>query len=53
VAIAGNSLGPRTVEEVSEYIKKLHAIDLPRQNRIRERVSREVHDKSVAKKLQP
>jgi cation diffusion facilitator CzcD-associated flavoprotein CzcO len=41
------------VEELTAYIQKLHAIDLPRMNRIRERVQKEVHDPQVAEKLKP
>lgn len=52
VGIAGNAVGPRTMEELPAYIQKVHAIDLPRQERIRRRVEEEVQDSSVAKKLQ-
>jgi cation diffusion facilitator CzcD-associated flavoprotein CzcO len=53
VAIAGNAAGPKTPDELPEYMQKLHAIDLPRQDRIRARVSQEVKDSATAEKLQP
>ena len=52
VASAGNPDGPRSMEELPGYMKKLHAIDLPRQNRIRRRVEQTVKDPGVAKRLQ-
>ncbi len=52
VPIAGNSAGPKSIEELPAYMKTLHAIDLPRQNRIRARVKQVVKDSSVAEKLQ-
>ncbi|KAF2250183.1 FAD/NAD(P)-binding domain-containing protein [Trematosphaeria pertusa] len=52
VAISGNAAGPKTMDELPAYIQKLHAIDLPRQERIRRRVEQEVKDPLVAKKLQ-
>lgn len=53
VPIAGNPVGPNSIEELPEYMKTLHAIDLPRMNRIRDRVQEVVKDPSVAEKLQP
>jgi cation diffusion facilitator CzcD-associated flavoprotein CzcO len=53
VAVAGNPLGPKSIEELPEYLKTLHSIDLPRTNRIRDRVMEIVKDSSVAEKLQP
>jgi cation diffusion facilitator CzcD-associated flavoprotein CzcO len=52
VAIAGNAAGPKTMEELPAYMQKLHALDLPRQDRIRRRAEQEVKDPAVAKKLQ-
>ena len=52
VAIAGNSAGPKSPEELPAYMKTLHSLDLPRQNRIRSRVSQAVNDQNIAKKLQ-
>lgn len=51
-AISGNEEGPRTPDDLPDYMKKLFALDLPRQNRIRRRVEEVVHDPSVARKLQ-
>jgi cation diffusion facilitator CzcD-associated flavoprotein CzcO len=53
VAVAGNPLGPNSIEELPEYLKTLHTIDLPRTNRVRDRVMEIVKDSSVAEKLQP
>ena len=53
VPISGNPEGPKSMEELPAYMKKLHAIDLPRQNRIRARVKQLVKDPDVAEKLQP
>ncbi|TVY82158.1 FAD-binding monooxygenase ausC [Lachnellula suecica] len=39
------------MEEVPDYVKTLHAIDLPRSNRIRARVDSVVTDPKVAEKL--
>ena len=52
VPIAGNSAGPKTMEELPTYMRTIHSIDTPRQNRIRVRVEQIVNDPSVAKKLQ-
>ncbi|KAF2009123.1 FAD/NAD(P)-binding domain-containing protein [Aaosphaeria arxii CBS 175.79] len=52
VGLTGNVNGPKTIEELPAYMKKLHAIDLPRQNRLRKRVEEEVHDKDTAARLQ-
>jgi cation diffusion facilitator CzcD-associated flavoprotein CzcO len=51
-AIAGNAAGPRTMEELPAYMEKLHALDTPRQERIRRRVEEVVKDPIIAKKLQ-
>ncbi|KAF2118611.1 hypothetical protein BDV96DRAFT_391880 [Lophiotrema nucula] len=51
-AAAGNADGPRSMEELPDYIKRLHALDMPRQDRVRRRVEQIVKDASVAKKLQ-
>jgi cation diffusion facilitator CzcD-associated flavoprotein CzcO len=51
-AIAGNAAGPKTMEELPAYMKKLHSLDAPRQDRIRKRVENVVKDPAVAKKLQ-
>lgn len=51
VGLAGTPAGPKTIEEVPSYVKRLHAIDLPRQERIRRRVEEEVRDPAVAEKL--
>ncbi|KAH7130024.1 monooxygenase [Dendryphion nanum] len=51
VAIAGNQYGPKDPAGLPEYMKKLHDLDLPRQDRIRRRVEEEVHDAAVAEKL--
>jgi cation diffusion facilitator CzcD-associated flavoprotein CzcO len=40
------------MEELPAYVKRLHAIDLPRQTQIWERVAHEVFDPSVMEKLQ-
>jgi cation diffusion facilitator CzcD-associated flavoprotein CzcO len=53
VVFAGNPCGPLKAEEVPAYIQTLHAIDLPRMNRLRDRVQNIVKDPSVAEKLQP
>jgi len=55
VAIAGNPdhTGPKSPDELPAYMEFLHAIDLPRQTRIRDRVSSVVLDPNVAEKLQP
>jgi len=53
VAFAGNPAGPKSMDELPEYLKMLHAIDLPRQNRIRERVDRTVVDTTTAEALKP
>ncbi|KAF4633957.1 hypothetical protein G7Y89_g4155 [Cudoniella acicularis] len=50
-AIAGNSAGPKSMEELPAYIKLLNNIDLPRQNQIRARVDQVVTDPAIAKKL--
>ncbi|KAF2265468.1 FAD/NAD(P)-binding domain-containing protein [Lojkania enalia] len=52
VAISGNAARPKTTDELPVYMKKLHAIDLPRQDRLRRRVEEVVKDPVVAKKLQ-
>jgi cation diffusion facilitator CzcD-associated flavoprotein CzcO len=52
VAIAGNANGPKMMEDLPTYMKKLHALDAPRQDRIRKRVEKVVKDPEVAKKLQ-
>jgi cation diffusion facilitator CzcD-associated flavoprotein CzcO len=52
VGLAGNAAGPKTMDDLPEYMEKLHAIDLPRQNRIRKRVEELIEDPAVAKKLQ-
>lgn len=51
VGLAGNTAGPKSMEEISEYMEELHAIDLPRQERLRKRVETVVHDAAVAEKL--
>ncbi|OAK93511.1 flavin-binding monooxygenase-like family protein [Phaeosphaeriaceae sp. SRC1lsM3a] len=51
-AIAGNAAGPTTMEEMPAYMKKLHAMDAPRQERIRRRVEEVVKDPMTTKKLQ-
>ena len=53
-AIAGNPdpAAPKTAEDIPAYMKKLHAIDLPRQAAIRARAVEVVKDSAVAKKLQ-
>lgn len=51
--IAGNPCGPLKVEELPAYIQTLHAIDLPRTNRLRDRVQDTVKDPSMAEKLKP
>lgn len=50
--VAGNPNGPRKMEELPAYIKKVYAIDLPRQERIRKRVGEVVKDPILAKRLQ-
>ncbi|KAF2708640.1 flavin-binding monooxygenase-like family protein [Pleomassaria siparia CBS 279.74] len=52
VGICGNIHGPKTPDELPAYMRKLHALDLPRQTRIRQRVEEEVQDLKVAKSLQ-
>ena len=52
VPIAGNSAGPKMMEELPAYMKKLHAIDFPRQNRIRARVEQTIKNSKVAERLQ-
>lgn len=52
VAVAGNQAGPKSMEDLPEYMEKLHSLDLPRQDRIRRRVEETVKDPFVAKKLQ-
>ena len=52
VPIAGNPVGPKTMEELPAYMRTLYSIDTPRENRIRARVVQVVKDLSVAKKLQ-
>lgn len=51
--LVGNPAGPSKVEELPAYIQALHAIDLLRMNRIRDRVQNVVEDPSVAEKLKP
>ncbi len=51
VAAGGNSVGPKSMDEVPGYLQKLRAIDMERQNRLRKRVEQEVKDPNVAKKL--
>ena len=51
VPIAGNSAGPKTIEELPAYMRTLYSINTPRQNRIRARMEQVVNDPSVAKKL--
>jgi cation diffusion facilitator CzcD-associated flavoprotein CzcO len=51
VPLSGNP-DPKSIEELPAYVKRLHAIDLPRQTQIRERVAHEVFNPSVAEKLQ-
>ena len=51
VGLAGNPAGPKTMEEVPSYVKKLRDIDLPRQDRLHKRVEEEVQDPAVADKL--
>ncbi|KAF2827982.1 flavin-binding monooxygenase-like family protein [Ophiobolus disseminans] len=51
VAIAGNPSGPKTMDALPAYMEKLHALDAPRQSRIRTRVSHEVHDPDTAENL--
>jgi cation diffusion facilitator CzcD-associated flavoprotein CzcO len=51
-AVAGNSAGPKSMEELPAYMEKLHALDLPRQERIRQRVEATVEDPVLAQKLQ-
>jgi cation diffusion facilitator CzcD-associated flavoprotein CzcO len=52
LAIVGNPVGPKTVDEIPAYIQWLQAADLPRQNRVRARVETTVKDPNTAKKLQ-
>jgi cation diffusion facilitator CzcD-associated flavoprotein CzcO len=54
VPLSGNPdpAGPKSMEDLPAYMKRLHAIDLPQQTQIRERVADEVFDTSVAEKLQ-
>jgi cation diffusion facilitator CzcD-associated flavoprotein CzcO len=52
VGIAGNAAGPKTMEDLPAYMQKLHALDAPRQDRIRKRVDTVVKDPVLAKKLQ-
>ena len=51
-AVAGNTAGPSSMEELPAYMQKLHALDLPRQEHIRRRVKETVKDPVVAQKLQ-
>ena len=51
VPIAGNKLGPKTPDDLPEYMEVLHKLDDPRQNRIRARVDSVVSDPSDAEKL--
>jgi cation diffusion facilitator CzcD-associated flavoprotein CzcO len=51
-AIAGNPHGPKTQDELPAYMKRLHALDDPRQERIRQLVQTIVKDPELAKKLQ-
>ncbi|MCJ1331969.1 hypothetical protein MMC10_008661 [Thelotrema lepadinum] len=53
VPVTGNPAGPKSMDELPAYMKKLHSIDFPRQNRIRQRVSQIVKDPRVAQNLQP
>jgi cation diffusion facilitator CzcD-associated flavoprotein CzcO len=50
-AIAGNAAGPKTMEDFPAYMEKIHALDAPRQERIRRRVEEVVKDPAVAQKL--
>jgi cation diffusion facilitator CzcD-associated flavoprotein CzcO len=54
VPISGNPdpAAPKAPEELPAYMKKLHAIDLPRQTAIRARVAQVVKDSVTAKRLQ-
>jgi cation diffusion facilitator CzcD-associated flavoprotein CzcO len=52
VVIAGNPAGPKTMDDLPAYMQKLHAVDLPRQERIRMRAEKEIKDPLVAKRLQ-
>ncbi|KAK9233824.1 hypothetical protein V1525DRAFT_415198 [Lipomyces kononenkoae] len=53
-AVIGNPdpAAPKTMEDLPAYMKKLHAIDLPRQTAIRARAAQIVQDPAVAEKLQ-
>ena len=50
VAVSGNANEPKTIEELPGYMQKLHALDLPRQNRNPQRVEKTIKDVDVAKK---
>jgi cation diffusion facilitator CzcD-associated flavoprotein CzcO len=52
VAVSGNKAGAKSMEDVPAYVAKLHALDLPRQTRIRQRVEQTVKDPVVARNLQ-
>jgi len=51
VALGGNPAGPKSMEELPGYMELLQTIDLPRQNRIRERVEKFVIDPATADAL--
>lgn len=51
VPIAGNPVGQNLMEELPEYMQTLRAIDLPRSNRLRDRMQNTVKDPSTAEKL--
>jgi cation diffusion facilitator CzcD-associated flavoprotein CzcO len=51
--LTGNPAGPKSMEEIPEYIQTLHALDIPSQDRVRARVEDVVKDPDVAKKLKP
>jgi cation diffusion facilitator CzcD-associated flavoprotein CzcO len=51
VGIADNKLGPKLPGEIPEYMNNVQALDLPRQDRIRKRVSEVVKDPGTAANL--
>lgn len=52
-ALIGSPGAPFRPEDVPEYLAKLHTVDLARQEKVREKIRREVKDPKVAEALLP
>jgi len=52
-ALIGGPNSPASLEAIPAYVGSLHALDAPRQHRIRERVDQVVKDPETADKLKP